>query len=79
MFVFFSNEMFFVSVKDENLRLALSHGFAFHHAGLLHADREQIEKAYRNGFISILLSTSTLAMGVNLPAHTVIIKSTEVS
>lgn len=61
------------------MKWALSHGLAFHHAGLLHEDREHIEEAYRNGLISILLSTSTLAMGVNLPAHTVIIKSTEVS
>lgn len=60
------------------MKWALSHGFAFHHAGLLYEDREHIEEAYRNGLISILLSTSTLAMGVNLPAHVVIIKSTEV-
>lgn len=70
---------FVYRIKDEKLQVALSHGFAFHHAGLLHEDRDHIEAAYRIGLISILLSTSTLAMGVNLPAHTVIIKSTEVS
>lgn len=66
------------SLQDEKLRAAVAMGFAFHHAGLSFDDRECIEKAYRNGLIKILLSTNTLAMGVNLPAHTVIIKSTEV-
>ncbi|XP_055297358.1 probable ATP-dependent DNA helicase HFM1 [Sitodiplosis mosellana] len=64
-------------IKDDKLRSAVKVGFAFHHAGLSYDDREQIENAYRNGAIKILLSTNTLAMGVNLPAHTVIIKSTE--
>lgn len=53
-------------------------GYAFHHAGLTYEDREHIENIYRDGLIKILLSTNTLAVGVNLPAHTVIIKSTEV-
>lgn len=60
------------------MKLSLANGFAFHHAGLSAVDREHIENAYRMGLIKILLSTNTLAMGVNLPAHTVIIKSTEV-
>lgn len=66
-------------MEDEKLKLSMANGFAFHHAGLTSDDRERIEKAYRDGLIKILLSTNTLAMGVNLPAHTVIIKSTEVS
>lgn len=65
-------------MKDEKLRASVAHGLAYHHAGLTLDDRERVEKAYRDGFIRILLSTNTLAMGVNLPAHTVIIKSTEV-
>lgn len=43
------------------------------------ADRCLVEETFRNGHISVLFSTSTLAVGVNLPAHIVIIKSTEVS
>lgn len=65
-------------IKDENLRRGIVAGLAFHHAGLSYEDREHIENAYRHGAIKILLSTNTLATGVNLPAHTVIIKSTEV-
>lgn len=65
-------------MKDEKLKSSIANGFAYHHAGLSIDDRQRIETAYRDGFIKILLSTNTLAMGVNLPAHTVIIKSTEV-
>lgn len=54
-------------------------GIAFHHAGLVLQDRQFVEDSFRNGDVSILLSTNTLAMGVNLPAHMVIVKSTEVS
>lgn len=56
----------------------MQNGIGFHHAGLLNEDRQQVEQSYREGLIQILVSTTTLAMGVNLPAHTVIIKSTEV-
>lgn len=65
-------------MKDEQLKSSVAVGQAYHHAGLSFDDRERVEKAYRDGLIRILLSTNTLAMGVNLPAHTVIIKSTEV-
>lgn len=66
-------------IKDDKLRRGIASRLAFHHAGLSYEDREHIENAYRNGAIKILLSTNTLATGVNLPAHTVIIKSTEVT
>lgn len=54
-------------------------GIAFHHAGLVLQDRQIVEDSFRNGGVPVLLSTNTLAMGVNLPAHLVIVKSTEVS
>ncbi|KAL5337905.1 Sec63 Brl domain-containing protein [Aspergillus crustosus] len=51
-------------------------GVAFHHAGLDPTDRHQVEKSYLEGKINIICCTSTLAVGVNLPCHLVIIKNT---
>ncbi|KAE8417687.1 Sec63 Brl domain-containing protein [Aspergillus pseudocaelatus] len=49
---------------------------AFHHAGLGPGDRQTIENGFLQGQISIICCTSTLAVGVNLPCHLVIIKNT---
>ncbi|XP_071110692.1 probable ATP-dependent DNA helicase HFM1 [Haliotis cracherodii] len=51
-------------------------GIGVHHAGLGAADRKHVEELFRNAMLPVLVSTSTLAMGVNLPAHLVVIKST---
>lgn len=54
----------------------ICHGVAFHHAGLAADDKNRVEQAFNTGEIRCLCATSTLAMGVNLPAHLVIIKGT---
>ena len=41
-------------------------------------DRTLVEELFADGHIQVLVSTATLAWGVNLPAHTVIIKGTQV-
>ena len=51
-------------------------GVAFHHAGLSRGDRERVESLFRAGAVSVLVSTTTLAWGVNLPARCVIIRDT---
>lgn len=65
------------SVKDETLKLSLQFGMGLHHAGLVEADRQLSHKLFEAGKIQILIATSTLAWGVNLPAHLVIIKGTQ--
>ncbi|KAH3683929.1 hypothetical protein WICPIJ_005129 [Wickerhamomyces pijperi] len=64
--------------KDPGLQELLPSGFAIHHAGLSREDRSRSEDLFADGLCQVLVSTSTLAWGVNLPAHTVIIKGTEV-
>ncbi|XP_068055958.1 probable ATP-dependent DNA helicase HFM1 isoform X1 [Anomalospiza imberbis] len=64
------------SLKDSKLRDLLTYGVAYHHAGMEIADRKIIEGAFTVGDLPVLFTTSTLAMGVNLPAHLVVIKST---
>lgn len=54
----------------------VSCGVAFHHAGLDGLDRQLVERAYLEGQINVICCTSTLAVGVNLPCHLVIVKNT---
>ncbi|KAK6404361.1 putative steryl acetyl hydrolase mug81, partial [Oleoguttula sp. CCFEE 5521] len=64
-------------VKDEALKEALSFGIGLHHAGLVESDRQLAEELFANNKIQILVATSTLAWGVNLPAHLVVVKGTQ--
>jgi len=66
------------NVKDANLRDLLPFGFAIHHAGMTREDRTLVEELFGNGWVQVLVCTATLAWGVNLPAHTVIIKGTQI-
>ena len=45
--------------------------------GLVMEDRRLMEEIFSAGLLALLSSTSTLAMGVNLPAHMVVIKFTK--
>ena len=64
-------------VKNHELKDLLPYGFAIHHAGMTRVDRTLVEDLFGDRHIQVLVSTSTLAWGVNLPAHTVIIKGTQ--
>lgn len=70
-------EQILSGVKDSNLKLTLAFGIGLHHAGLQERDRKVCEELFLNRKIQILIATSTLAWGVNLPAHLVVIKGTE--
>ncbi|KAN0134228.1 Sec63 Brl domain containing protein [Lactarius tabidus] len=66
------------NVKDGNLRDLMPFGFAIHHAGMTREDRGLVEELFADGSIQVLVCTATLAWGVNLPAHAVIIKGTQI-
>lgn len=64
------------SVSDRSLQNCLQVGSAFHHAGLSAPDRKIVEDLFLSTQLRVLCATSTLAMGINLPAHLVVIKRT---
>ncbi|XP_074043343.1 activating signal cointegrator 1 complex subunit 3 isoform X2 [Macrotis lagotis] len=65
------------TIRDSNLKLTLAFGIGMHHAGLHERDRKTVEELFVNCKIQVLIATSTLAWGVNFPAHLVIVKGTE--
>lgn len=67
-----------VARLNPKLKELLLFGIGVHHAGLSKEERSCVERLFREGFLTALVSTATLAWGVNLPAKTVIIKGTQV-
>ncbi|KAF2874303.1 nucleotide-sugar transporter-domain-containing protein [Massariosphaeria phaeospora] len=65
-----------IAFKDHELRDCAASGVVFHHAGVEPDDRIAIENGFLKGEIGVICCTSTLAVGVNLPCHLVIIKNT---
>jgi superfamily II RNA helicase len=59
----------------EHLRKLLAKGTAFHHAGLLPTLKEVIERIFTTGLLKLLFATETFAVGVNMPARTVVFNS----
>ena len=67
-----------LKARGKELKQLIDYGFGVHHAGMLRSDRSLVEKLFTKGVLKVLVCTATLAWGVNLPAHTVIIKGTEI-
>ncbi|KAI1092080.1 P-loop containing nucleoside triphosphate hydrolase protein [Rostrohypoxylon terebratum] len=65
-----------VPVINRDLQEIVRYGVAFHHAGLDAADRSAISQNFLDGQVHVICCTSTLAVGVNLPCHTVVLKGT---
>ena len=65
-------------INDRTLAVYVEYGLGFHHAGLDSADRLLIEKCFIDGVLPVITCTSTLAVGVNLPAYLVVVKGTGV-
>jgi ATP-dependent RNA helicase HelY len=55
-------------------REALERGVAAHHAGLLPAFKETVEELFVRGLVRAVFATETLALGINMPARTVVLE-----
>ncbi len=53
---------------------ALTRGIAAHHAGLLPAFKQVVEELFQEGKVKVVFATETLALGINMPARTVVIE-----
>ena len=53
----------------------LVQGVASHHAGLLPAWKNLVEKLFQKGLIKVVFATETLAAGINMPARSTVISS----
>ncbi|HEX8759350.1 MAG TPA: DEAD/DEAH box helicase, partial [Pseudonocardiaceae bacterium] len=55
-------------------RDALERGVAAHHAGMLPAFKETVEELFVRGLVKAVFATETLALGINMPARTVVLE-----
>ncbi|BAQ64306.1 RNA helicase [Geminocystis sp. NIES-3709] len=53
----------------------LTRGIAAHHAGILPAWKELVERLFELGLVKIVFATATLAAGINMPARTTVISA----
>ncbi|HSJ91013.1 MAG TPA: DEAD/DEAH box helicase [Ilumatobacter sp.] len=58
----------------EQFMLQLDSGVAAHHAGMVPPFKEVVEQAFQEGLVKVVFATETLAVGVNMPARTVVIE-----
>ncbi len=63
--------------KISDFRGLISRGIAYHHAGMLPTLKEVVERLFTSGLIQLLFTTETFAVGINMPACTVVFDSLE--
>jgi ATP-dependent RNA helicase HelY len=72
-------------LRDEDLAVlgywewleGLERGVAAHHAGMLPAFKEVVEELFRLKLVRLVFATETLALGINMPARTVVLEKLE--
>lgn len=52
-----------------------AHGVSYHHAGMLPVHKELVERLFTSGLVKMLFTTETFALGINMPARTVVFSS----
>ncbi|SFN58122.1 DEAD/DEAH box helicase [Mycetocola miduiensis] len=73
------------ALQDEDLAVlgywewleGLERGIAAHHAGMLPAFKEVVEELFRKKLVKAVFATETLALGINMPARTVVLEKLE--
>jgi ATP-dependent RNA helicase HelY len=69
-------------IPDEDLHVlgyhdfleSLERGIAAHHAGMLPTFKEIVEQLFMDGLVKAVFATETLALGINMPARTVVLE-----
>jgi len=64
-------------VRAIEFRELIERGVAYHHAGMLPTLKEVVERLFTLGLIQLLFTTETFAVGVNMPARSVVFESLE--
>ena len=69
-------------IPDEDLHVlgyhewlaGLERGIAAHHAGMLPTFKEVVEQLFVRGLVKAVFATETLALGINMPARSVVLE-----
>lgn len=65
------------ALRFSRFRFALEEGFASHHAGMIALFRQIVERLFEEGLVKVVFATETLALGINMPARSVIVEKLE--
>ncbi|MDR1354695.1 MAG: DEAD/DEAH box helicase [Propionibacteriaceae bacterium] len=62
------------AIEWETFAQAFGHGIAAHHAGLLPLLKACVEEGFTRGLLKVVFATETLALGINMPAKSVVLE-----